>query len=196
MTSSLQTQDIGIVILAAGTSQRFEGDKRQALMRNGLGLLENTLANIPSTFSKRLLVLQPDDDKLADNFSSQGWEICIAEDATQGMGNSLAAAISAQNNWQGLIIGLGDMPFIKGTTYSAIQTALCNNEIVVPMYDGQRGNPVGFQVKYFAELGALRGDQGARNLLKENVSLCYQLMTDDQGILKDIDTSHALEEFS
>lgn len=189
----LNLQDIGIIILAAGSSQRFAGDKRQALLGDGRSLLESTLSQVPASFKRRLLVLHNKDELLTQQYSEQ-WDICIAEDSRLGMGHSLAAAIAKlDSKWQGALIGLGDMPFIKPETYSGIQQALCQQAIVIPMFQGRRGNPVGFQAKYFAELACLRGDQGARNLLSQQHAVCYQYETNDEGIVRDIDRREQIE---
>jgi molybdenum cofactor cytidylyltransferase len=58
--------------------------------------------------------------------------------------------------------------------------------IVVPVHAGQRGNPVGFSRAHREALLALRGDQGARAILKAHpVSV---VSVDDPGVVSDIDT--------
>ena len=193
---AINLQNIGIIMLAAGSSQRFQGDKRQAQMENGLSLLENSLAQVPDTFSKRLLVLHPGDEALAEKFSFS-WDIFIAKEAAQGMGNSLSGAIQSimksATKWQGALIGLGDMPFIQPETYCSLQKSLIEHEIVTPTKQGKRGNPVGFRDRYFEEMSRLKGDQGARLLIKKYQSQCYLHELSDDGVFRDIDTVEALK---
>lgn len=191
MNAPVLQQEIGIIILAAGQSRRFKGDKRLANLHDGRTLLQSTLASIPSNFTRRLLVLRPGDEQLAEQFSSQ-WQICFAKDSAQGLGASLANAINYASTWQGAIIGLGDMPFIQPETYSALQKALSQHDIVYPVVEGKRGNPVGFNSRYFEELSTLRDDRGARSLTVKYASHCHQVQCTDVGIWRDIDTVEGL----
>ncbi len=178
--------DIGIIVLAAGSSRRFGTDKRLAKFDQQTSLLEKTLSTIPDTFTRKILVVKKDDAGLAEQFSKT-WEICLAEAPESGMANSLASAIAQAESWEGAIIALGDMPFIASQTYIQIQQTLTENNIVIPVHKGQRGNPVGFRRKYFTEIGNLQGDKGARPVLEKYRSQCVELETADSGILKDID---------
>ena len=188
---TVSTTEIGIIVLAAGSSRRFGADKRLASFDQQTSLLEKTLATIPETFTRKILVLKQDDVALAQQFS-KAWEICRAEAPESGMANSLASAIAQADSWEGAVIGLGDMPYIASQTYIQIQQALSESNIVIPVYEGQRGNPAGFRKQYFAEIGKLQGDKGAKPLLEKYREQCVELETDDSGILKDIDRPEML----
>ena len=58
-------------------------------------------------------------------------------------------------------------------------------DIAVPIYQGRRGNPVGFSRKYLPQLLALHGDQGARSLLQ--IFPVVEVAVDDPAIHQDID---------
>ncbi len=183
--------NIGIIILAAGSSKRFKRDKRKIIFKDGASLLSTTLQQIPECFTQKILVLRPGDEDFAKQYESD-WTICIAQQAKLGMGHSLAAAIALLNGCSGVVIGLADMPFVKKETYQSIQEALLEHAIVRPFYQGSEGNPVGFQAKYFEALSELNGDNGARSILKQHKKDIYRLDCVDSGITKDIDTVAAL----
>lgn len=188
---SISATAIGIIVLAAGSSRRFGADKRLASFDPQTSLLEKTLTTIPDTFTRKILVLRKDDIALAEQFS-KAWEICLAEAPESGMANSLASAIARAGSWEGAVIALGDMPYIASQTYIQIQHALSQSNIVIPVFEGQRGNPVGFRKQYFAEIRKLQGDKGAKPLLEKYLEQCVELETDDSGILKDIDRPEML----
>src|SRR5690606_38587619 len=87
----------------------------------------------------------------------------------------------------GLIIALADMPFVTAATIGALAQALCSGAgIAVPAMAGRRGNPVGFASQHFDQLLRMRGDTGARALLKAHPT--HEVAVVDPGIFRDIDT--------
>jgi molybdenum cofactor cytidylyltransferase len=82
---------------------------------------------------------------------------------------------------------------VQAATIRQIATRLLQGAgIVVPRYQGQRGNPVGFAAKFTDDLLRLSGDQGARALFEKYPSDVEYIDTDDAGILIDIDTPEDL----
>ena len=184
--------EVGIIVLAAGRGRRFGADKRQARLAGGATLLDGTLSRIPPSLPRRLLVLRPGDEALATRYREQGWRICIAADAEQGMGHSLAAAIREVDDWRGALVALGDMPWVRAQTYELLRREVEEESIVLPLYQGRRGNPAGFGRRYFGEIAALQGDQGARGLLQAHADRVRPIETGDPGILRDVDTPEGL----
>jgi len=64
-------------------------------------------------------------------------------------------------------------------------------EVVVPVYQGQRGHPVRFSKTCGSQLMALRGQQGAASLLQSHE--LSELQVNDIGCVTDIDTLQDLE---
>jgi molybdenum cofactor cytidylyltransferase len=191
MTRPIATADIGIIVLAAGAASRFGADKRRAVLGNGQTVLEATLASIPASFTRRILVLKADDDDLVGRFQA-GWQICIANAPESGMANSLTNGIALAGDWQGALIALADMPHISPATYAALQEALTEHPIVIPTCAGTRGNPAGFRQAFFSEFAQLAGDKGAKSLLQKYAGVCFECETGDEGVLRDIDTPEEL----
>ncbi|MES2605649.1 MAG: nucleotidyltransferase family protein [Pseudomonadota bacterium] len=179
--------DVGCIVLAAGSSKRFGSDKRRHQLPSGMTMLEQTLAILQQVFERRVLVLRADDADLSIQFANE-WHIINAPNAELGMGHSLAAAMQATQQWNGAVIALADMPWLKTHTLTAIRHALKPDNLVVPFYEGQRGNPVAIGSDYFGRLAALQGDSGARQLMQEFSDRIIQLNVDDAGILQDLDT--------
>lgn len=191
--TNLKTDNIGIIVLAAGYAKRFKSDKRQARLQSGETLLDATLNAIPDSFLNRILVLHPGDEDFAKHYQSD-WTLCIAEQASEGMGHSLASAIPLVENWDAALIALADMPYVQSNTYEAIQNELKSYPIVRPVCQGRKGNPVGFQARFFEELSELKGDQGARSLLSRHNDEVYLMECLDWGIIQDVDTAAALHQ--
>jgi molybdenum cofactor cytidylyltransferase len=63
--------------------------------------------------------------------------------------------------------------------------------IIVPSFQGKRGNPVLWDRRFFGEMTALQGDVGARHLIGEHAELVTEVESPDAGIFLDIDTPEA-----
>ncbi|MEK7877760.1 MAG: hypothetical protein AAB325_16405, partial [Pseudomonadota bacterium] len=59
--------------------------------------------------------------------------------------------------------------------------------LVAPAYAGQRGHPVGLGKRFGAQLLALDGDAGARDLVAAHQGELVLIECDDPGVLQDID---------
>jgi molybdenum cofactor cytidylyltransferase len=188
---------VACIVLAAGSSTRFGSDKRQSKNTDGRTLLEMTLSSIPAIFQQRILVLHPGDETLAAShpmLHEKNWQIIYAEFAAQGMGASIAAAITHVADCAATLIVLADMPLVLPETYAMLVNAAGPDRIVVPFFDGQRGNPVVIGRQFFSKLAELKGDSGARQLMQQYPALVERVDVRDAGILRDIDTPAALLE--
>jgi len=188
---------IGAIILAAGTSSRFGDDKRKARLASGKMLIEQTLDNILPHFDAVILTLQNDDiefqKRLETNYEGQALSIFRAPDSALGMGHSLANTISQVSSCDGAFVFLADMPNISSRTVASLTKALRVDRIVLPVHDSQRGHPVGFGSQFFDQLSALKGDTGAKAVLKNNAEEVLEIYVADPGVLQDIDQPIDLE---
>jgi molybdenum cofactor cytidylyltransferase len=181
------------ILLAAGYSKRFGSDKLLRVLPAespeagtpiGLAAAMHLLAVLPDSIA----VVRPRSRKLAKMLRDAGCETVVCGNAAEGMGTSLAEGIRATPDAHGWVIALADMPFLRKETIGVIARALSDGAaIAAPAYRGERGHPVGFARRFFDELGALRGDEGARDLLKRYPDLLTLCKVDDPGILRDID---------
>jgi molybdenum cofactor cytidylyltransferase len=86
------------------------------------------------------------------------------------------------------------MPYVAVETIARIAEELVRGApIVVPVFGGQRGHPVGFSRAFGAQLMALRGDSGARAILAAHPAQIRQVEVSDAGVVKDIDTPPDVE---
>ena len=185
---------IGAIVLAAGFSTRFGSSKLLAPLHDGRTVFQKTLDRVAEVFPERFVVTRPE---LAEELQKQTPDTAIRsfEHAERGMGATLAFAATGLGDWSGCVICLGDMPFVKSSTYRIIAEQLTETSIVVPTFDGKMGNPVAFSSSYFTELAELEGDSGGRSLIQRHSQAVNHLPVDDPGILQDIDTRAELARY-
>jgi molybdenum cofactor cytidylyltransferase len=186
----------GAILLAAGFSRRFGSIKLQARLPDGCTILQKCFNNILQVTDNIIVVGRKDLlESGAYQFlpEQQGVQLILCKDAESGMGHSLACALKQPpQDWQSALVCLGDMPLIRADTLKNIIAASASDTIVIPVWQSQRGHPVSFGRKYFAELADSQGDTGGRHIIKKYSRNIHELNTDDQGVVQDIDTPAAL----
>lgn len=187
---------IGVLLLAAGTSQRFGSDKRFARLDDGGGLLQASVGAIQRSGLPLRVALRPGDTAAAAVLAALHATALQCPNAARGMGSTIADALPLLPPWEGLLIALADMPAIRPSTFIAVAAALESAQLVSPVYRGRPGHPVGFSRGLFARLATLSGDQGARQLLREPELSRQLLPVDDPGIHRDIDQPADLARWS
>jgi len=108
-----------------------------------------------------------------------------------GMGDSIAAAVRASPNPAGWLVLPADLALILPSTLLQIASEDLDAEVLVPVFEGQRGHPVRFSGRCGAALAALHGDTGAASVVRSQRS--RMLAVDDPGCVLDIDTVQDLQ---
>ncbi|MGE0332427.1 MAG: NTP transferase domain-containing protein [Ramlibacter sp.] len=159
-----------VLVLAAGRGERF------AASGGTTHKLQALLAGKP--------VLQHVLDAVAQ--SGLPHHVVHADPSRPGMGDSIAAGVRATAGAAGWLVLPGDLPLVQAATLRAVAQALGQHAVVVPVYQGECGHPVGFAAGCGAQLMALGGEQGAQPVVK---ALGATLLTvDDVGVVTDVDT--------
>lgn len=177
------------IILAAGASSRFGGNKLLYPLRNGVPIALLSARPLCQIMQKVIAIIPPHQNKLEQLFINEDIEPVIFSDAEKGMGASLSYAVRNIKNADGWIICLADMPYIKQETISIVSKNLADRaSIVYPTYNGRKGHPVGIGGHYYNELSMLDDDSGAQEILAKHKNHVMEIPCNDPGILHDIDT--------
>ena len=178
------------ILLAAGAAKRFGGGKLQQVLPNGLAICVASARNLAAAVDQVIAVVRPGDEATRTLLAAEpNIQIVVCERAEEGMGHSLAAAVAASPSDSHWIVALGDMPLINPNTIRRVAEAIEQGAaFAMPVYQGQRGHPVGIHSRFRADLHALEGDAGARAIIADHKSDVQLVETDDSGVLVDVDT--------
>ena len=178
---------IAAVVLAAGAARRFGSDKR-LYMLDGTPMLARTLAVYRTVFADVGVVVRPGEPTVAKLVRAAGCRVVEAADARHGQSRSLSAGVRAMEDFDALVVGLADMPFVQAATLrSLVATISAHPEhIARPRHDGRPGNPIGFPASYFGALTSITGDIGAREVVAASDQVIL-FDTEDAGVLRDVD---------
>ncbi len=187
------------ILLAAGSAKRFGSNKLlhalppgtpDAGVPVGLAAARHLLDALPESIA----VVRPRAQKLGKLLRDAGCNTVVCKNASEGMGTSLAAGVRATADADGWIVALADMPFIRPETIRIVTKALQEGAaIAAPSFHGVRGHPVGLARRFLEELSSLRGDDGARQFLKQHPEWVNLSEVDDPGVVRDIDEPSDLE---
>jgi molybdenum cofactor cytidylyltransferase len=184
---------VSAIVLAAGTSTRM-GRAKQLLPLGGTTVLAQTLDKVRSArVAEIILVLGGSAEAIRQQLPPSlldGLKVVVNQAYVKGMASSLHEGLAAldQRSDAALII-LGDQPFIRPQTLGQIVDGYRRSraKIVIPSYQGNRGNPVLLDRSVFSEVMALEGDVGCRAIFGSHLEAILKVEVEDKGVLLDID---------
>lgn len=182
------------ILLAAGSSRRFGGDKLVQLLSDGEPVAVRACRNLRAGCDEVLAVVRPGGEALASRLHAEGAKVIVCAEAELGMGASLAFGVQAAPDASAWLIALADMPWVAPATIVKIADGLRLGALIAaPSWQGRRGHPVGFSRVLRDELTALTGDTGAKSVIQAHLAQLRVIDCDDSGILRDIDKPEDLE---
>jgi molybdenum cofactor cytidylyltransferase len=123
-------------------------------------------------------------------------------DYAQGQSTSMKAGLRAllasypEQDLHGVIFLLGDQPMITSTMIDELLALReeTGKRIALPLYNGQRGNPVVFALDLLPELLQVAGDEGGRRIIKAHPDEIATREMGEEAANFDVDTWEAYEQ--
>jgi molybdenum cofactor cytidylyltransferase len=186
-----------IIILAAGSSERM-GKPKLLLPYQGRSLIVHSVsvANEIKVCTP-IVVTGSYDELIRKELKTCKVEVVFNPDWKTGMASSIKTGLylaRQDSDLESVLITVADQPFVSAKLYSALikQKLESQNQIIACRYeDGTVGVPVLFSRSKFSELLNLKGEEGARILIRNYHNLVDTVDFPSGGI--DIDT---IEDFN
>lgn len=164
--------DTGIIILAAGASSRL-GKPKQLLVYQHKTLLQHVADEAKAATLSPIVVVTGANASLTAS-SLTGRNVLFAENERwpEGMASSVVAGLSRLlqhgKKVDAVILAVCDQPHVSAAVFRKLVAAQkeSGKGMVASQYEGINGTPVLFTQPYFQPLQNLRGNEGARKLLK------------------------------
>jgi molybdenum cofactor cytidylyltransferase len=178
---SEQAADTGAVILAAGPSTRM-GSPKQLLEFRGQTLLRRA-ASAALEAGCRPVIVVTGANAAASRKALRGLDMREAENEQWDSGISssvrvgIEAMVTAEPRVNAVVLMVCDQPFVTreivaGLVATHRETA---RAIIASSYGGTYGVPALFSREYFAELTALKGAAGAKQVIQEHLPKVHLL---------------------
>lgn len=184
-------ESFAALVLAAGSGSRFGGGKLLADW-HGAPLLHGALAAARAAPVGSITVVTGA-DAAAVEAAARAFDpevrVVHAPDHAEGMAASLRAGVAAlPGDAAGVFVFLGDMPRVPHAVLAALaQAVAAGAPAAAPVFGGVRGNPVVLSRSLLPQVAALKGDVGARPILKALGARLAQVEAPDDGVLFDVD---------
>jgi len=170
---------IAAVVLAAGLARRM-GRQKLLLQLQGKAVVRWSVEHLLGHVEDVVVVTGPDDTAIREALGDLAVRFAVNPRPQDGQGTSIAAGVAALKPWTtAALIALGDQPRMPGAVVPALLDA--------PVYRGVQGTPVLFSSEVFGELRTLKGDAGARAVVKENPER-VETVAFDLAMPPDVDT--------
>ena len=181
------------ILLAAGQGTRFGANKLLQPLPDSTPMAVAAARHLKAILTRCIAVVADAESELASVLAQEGLQVITNPRAGEGMGTSIACGVAACPEASGWVIALADMPCIPGSIIQTVVTGLDQGaDIIAPVYQGQRGHPVGFSARHAPALLQLQGDAGARSIIAANRDSLELVESSDAGIIVDIDNRASL----
>jgi len=166
-----------VVILAAGKSSRM-GTPKQLITYKRKSLLRHAVESALETVMRPVIVvLGAHTNAVKKEMEGLNVELIENREWEEGMASSLRCGLAAvqkmSNDVDGIIFMVCDQPFVTKSLLNRLLRAQNKTgfPIVASSYEGNLGIPALFHKSLFAKLMNLKGDTGARKLIRQDESL-------------------------
>jgi molybdenum cofactor cytidylyltransferase len=182
---------LSAILLAAGRSERM-GRLKQLMPFGESTILEQALDNLlGAKIDEVIVVVGHEAEEITKAIATKPVKIMFNPNYQEGMSASIIAGlILVDPKAEAVMLALGDQPLVDSQTINHLIDGFQKQDkgIALPTYKGKRGHPVILAIKYKAELLELKGDVGARELIKNHPQDVLEVAVDNEGVIADIDT--------
>jgi len=181
------------VVLAAGASTRF-GSAKQLVRVAGRPLLHTAITRAAEVAGNALIVvLGAGAAELAPLLKHSPGSVVVNQEWREGLGSSIRAAVARlPATCSGVLLLLADQAAVTAYDLKRLAGAWRRQPayIAAALYAGTCGAPAIFPRTAFRELAELRGDTGARALLRRNADRVVRVPMPSAAV--DVDTPEDL----
>jgi molybdenum cofactor cytidylyltransferase len=196
---NLKTPTAGI-ILAAGLSRRL-GSPKQLVKIKGQTLIEITVdAALGSKLDCVVLVLGNKFEAMLQALGERTKDprLDIIENTAfrEGMSASIRLGLKRiHRSFSSAMFLLGDQPLISSKTIDFLldRFSASKKDILVPVCRNKKGNPTIFSDRFYNQIFNIKGDMGAREIIRDNPDCVSLVEMDNPALFFDIDTPADLE---
>ena len=162
---------IKAILLAAGQSKRLKSENKLIKLYKKKPLINYSLNALHKSKVNKVIVVLGHQKKELQNIIKRNNKNIFTynKEYKKGMASSIKAGLRKLNKKdKGFIIVQSDMPFIKSSDINKIYSSIKSKKYLVHVlkYRNRAGNPIGFDISIMKKFKKIKGDVGAKFIVK------------------------------
>ena len=183
---------ITAILLAAGQSKRIPKENKLLKKFKGKILINHILNELVKSKVKKIVIVLGHEYSLVRKsiMKNKKIQFTLNKNYKSGIASSIKTGIKKINKFsKGFLIVQSDMPYIKKTHINKIYNSIDkkDNPVHLLKYKNKIGNPIGFNSSVISKFKKIKGDVGAKFMVKRLKKDAAIIKVKSQKIFKDLD---------
>ena len=180
------------ILLAAGQSKRLKNENKLIKIFKNKPLIHHALNSVKNSKIKKIIIILGYQFKEVKKKIKKNKKIIFVHNKNykNGMSSSIKSGLKKINkNDKGFIILQSDMPFVKTSDINKIYNSIIRKKYLVHAlkYKNRIGNPIGFDISILNKIKKIKGNIGAKYMVKRLKNSTNYIKVSSEKVFKDLD---------
>ena len=180
------------ILLAAGQSRRLKNENKLIKIFKNKPLIHHALNSVQNSKIKKLIIVLGYQFKEVKKKIKKNKKIIFVHNKNykNGMSSSIKSGLKKiSKKDKGFIILQSDMPFVKTSDINKIYNSLIRKKYLVHAlkYKNRIGNPIGFDISFLNKIKKIKGNIGAKYIVKRLKNSTNYIKVSSEKVFKDFD---------
>ena len=180
------------ILLAAGQSKRLKNENKLIKIFKNKPLINHALNSVKNSKIKKIIIILGYQFKEVKKKIKKNKKIIFVHNKNykNGMSSSIKSGLKKiSKKDKGFIILQSDMPFVKTSDINKIYNSIIRKKYLVHAlkYKNRIGNPIGFDISILNKFKKIRGNVGAKYMVKRLHKSTNFIKVSSDKVFKDLD---------
>ena len=180
------------ILLAAGQSKRLKNENKLIKIFKNKPLINHALNSVKNSKIKKIIIILGYQFKEVKKKIKKNKKIIFVHNKNykNGMSSSIKSGLKKiSKKDKGFIILQSDMPFVKTSDINKIYNSIIRKKYLVHAlkYKNRIGNPIGFDISILNKFKKIRGNVGAKYMVKRLHKSTNFIKVSSDKVFKDFD---------
>ena len=183
---------IKVILLAAGLSKRMKSENKLIKLYKNKPLINYSLNVLKKSKANKIIIVLGHQYKEVRKIIKKNKKIIFTynKNYKKGMASSIKMGLKkVSKNDKGFIVAQSDMPFVKESDINKICRSIKTKKFLVHAlkYKNRLGNPIGFDISLIKKFKNIKGQFGAKFMVKRLKNRTNFIKTKSIKSFKDFD---------
>ncbi len=180
------------ILLAAGQSKRLKNENKLIKIFKNKPLINHALNSVKNSKIKKIIIILGYQFKEVKKKIKKNKKIIFVHNKNykNGMSSSIKSGLKKiSKKDKGFIILQSDMPFVKTSDINKIYNSIIRKKYLVHAlkYKNRIGNPIGFDISILSKIKKIKGNIGAKYMVKRLKNSTNYIKVSSEKVFKDFD---------